>query len=333
MSNPSFIPTFVDAERIKLKASIMIEGLTGKGKSGLALAIAHVLANKDWSKIAVIDTENQSSNLFVGIDSSNGETFGKFKVFQLTPDIGFRPTNYIYAREMACKELGAEVVIEDSISHAWMYQGGVLDLVNTAKSNNPRFAKDSYAAWSDETVAKEKNELLRLLRDPNCHVISTVRVKEKFEYTTDDKGKNTLTSLGEQQIQQADLKYEPDLVLHMLRPGRRRGEKVTYPKAKVIKSRYQIFDEGEEYEFTPELIAQLKEYLESGADPNKILEQQRQEYIEAVKNYLQSFKGTAKHDQVMAIWKELKKMAGHESTKLEDIPLEDIRKLFVNITS
>ena len=31
----SFIPKFTDAERVQCKASIMIEGLTGKGKSGL----------------------------------------------------------------------------------------------------------------------------------------------------------------------------------------------------------------------------------------------------------------------------------------------------------
>ena len=49
MSNPIF--NFIDAERIKLKASIMIEGLTGSGKSGLALLLGYYLADGDWSKV------------------------------------------------------------------------------------------------------------------------------------------------------------------------------------------------------------------------------------------------------------------------------------------
>ena len=59
------------------------------------------------------------------------------------------------------------------------------------------------------------------------------------------KGKTTVVSLGEQQIQQDGLKYEPDLVLRMLEPGNMDG---TNPKVLVIKSRYAILKTGEEYE-------------------------------------------------------------------------------------
>ena len=91
MSNPIF--NFIDAERIKLKASIMIEGLTGSGKSGLALLLGYYLADGDWSKVFDIDTENKSANLFAGIPFSHGEPVGKFKVGQLTEQIGFKPSN------------------------------------------------------------------------------------------------------------------------------------------------------------------------------------------------------------------------------------------------
>ena len=323
----AFIPQFEDASRQKCKASIMIEGLTGKGKSGLALAIAQGLTKGDWSKIAVIDTENKSANLFVGVPANFGGTFGHFKVCQLTPDIGYRPSNYIFCREHAITKLKSEVVIEDSISHAWQYQGGVLDLVNEAKRTSTRYSKDAYAAWSDETVAKEKNELLQLIRDYRCHVITTVRVKEKFEYVPGDDGKNKLNSLGEQQIQQAELKYEPDLVLHMLRPGKSKGNDVVHPKARVVKSRYAIFDEGTEYDFTPELIEQLRQYLDEGADPAELLEKQRTDYIVGVKEFLDT------HQTAVSIWKILKKEAGHEETKLDDMPLDTLKALFIKITS
>ena len=304
----------------------MIEGLPGKGKTGLALTIGHILAGRTWSDVAVIDAENRSANLFVGINNTLGDVFGKFKVAYLTPDVGFTPTNYLYLRDHAINNLKAKAVIKDSISHAWMYQGGVLDLLNEAKKTNARYAKDSYAAWGDENVVREKNNLLNLIRDYRVHVISTVRVKEKFEY--DRTGEKTqLKSLGEQQIQQADLKYEPDLVLHMITPGKVRNNNITHPVARVIKSRYAILDEDQEYEFTPDLIQQLKDYLEEGADPNELLEKQRKDYIQAVTDYLDNNKSA------VPIWKVLKKDAGHEETKLEEMPLDVVKASFIQLTS
>ena len=317
MSDPRF--SFEDAERVQLKASIMIEGLTGKGKTGLALLLGYYLANGNWTEIFHIDTENKSANLFAGIPFSNGSNVGKFKVGQLTEDIGYKPSNYLAYRKAAI-DMGAKVVIEDSISHAWQYKGGLLDLVNAATTKGPR--GDKYAAWRDPEVAAEKQRLLELIRTPDVHVITTVRVKEKFEYVTGEDGKNKLESLGEQQIQQADLKYEPDLVLHMLRAG----HGTTPPRARVIKSRYAILTEGDEYDFTSELCIQLKAYLEEGADPNELLEQQRQDYVQAVKDYLDN------HPNAQAIWKVMKDDAGYTETKLPDIPLNALKVLYGNLT-
>ena len=325
--NPGFIPHFEDAERQQCKASIMIEGLPGKGKTGLALGIAYILAGQDWSKVSAIDTENKSMPLYVGLESSFGGQFGKFKVAHLTPDVGFKPTNYLFLRDYAVNKLGAEIVIKDSISHAWTYKGGVLDLVNQAKNSNTRYAKDNYAAWGDPEVYREKNELLQLIRDPNVHVITTVRVKEKFEYDTSEE-KTKLKSLGEQQIQQSELKYEPDLVLHMLEPGKaKQGNFPKHPVVRVVKSRYAIFDEDEEYEISPELVKQLKDYLQDGVNPNEILEAQRQDYIEVVKEHLRN------NTSAQPIWKTLKADAGYDDTKLNDMPLGIIKACYMKLTS
>lgn len=322
--NNSPIFKFEDATRTKCKASVMIEGLTGRGKSGLALALANILAGGDWSKVFDIDTENKSANLFVGIPSSLGKPYGTFKVGQLTADIGFKPSHYLAFRE-AAKKCGAEVVVEDSISHAWQYKGGVLDMVNAAAAKSTTNKNDKYAAWRDPEVAQEKQELLALIRDDRVHVITTVRVKEKFEYEQADGEKKKLVSLGEQQIQQDDLKYEPDLVLHMLRAGKVQGNKIIHPRAKVIKSRYAIFTEGEEYDFTPDLMIQLKVYLEEGVDPSELLEKQRQDYIGAVKSHLDSKPGAK------PIWDVMKKDAGHGETKLLDLPLDVLKSLFIKL--
>lgn len=318
MSNP--LIKFEVAARVQCKASIMIQGLTGTGKTGLALLIAKALTG-DWKKVGIIDTENKSANLYTDLKTPDNDIYKGFMIGQLTPDIGFKPTNYLAFREMAKKQ-GITALIKDSISHAWQYKGGVLDLVATAKTKSQHYAKDKYAAWGDEEVVKEKNELLQLIRDPDMHIITTVRVKEKMEYDTDVNGKTILKSLGEQQIQQADLKYEPDLVLETLSPG----SETEYPVAKVIKTRYAFLTKDETYTFTPSLLEQLRTYLEEGTSAEELKEKQHKEYADAITELLDN------KPNLRPIWKVLKKDAGYEEAKLTDLPLSVIKQLYIKIT-
>lgn len=321
----SFIPTFEDAQRVQCKASIEFEGLSGTGKSGAAMLTAAILAGYDWKKIYACDTENRSLRLLVGTPCSDGNKYGSFKVSELTPEIGYAPSNYLAIREAAI-QAGATVFVQDSISHAWQYKGGVLDRVSEAKaSGNKLYARDSYAAWGDPEVVAEKNKLLEMIRDERVHVISTVRVKEKMEYTRDAEGKTKLESLGEQQIQQGDLKYEPDLVLHMLRPGSNKEGKITHPRVRVVKTRYAFLNKDEEYDWTPELIKQLKAYLEEGVDPETIAEQQKQEYITGIKSIISN--PTKK-----AIAEVMKNDLGYQDVKLAEMPLKAIKQLYIGLT-
>lgn len=306
------INKFRKVERQKVKASIMIEGLQGTGKSGLALAIAKVLS-KDWSKIYAIDTENQSLDLFDGIKLSTGEEVKDFNKVDLTVDDGFAPSNYMKLREAAIAD-GAEVVIMDSISHMWNRKGGLLDKVSEAQAQG----LDSYRSWGTDENRKEKELIFDLVRSPKAHIITTVRDKEKFGMEFDEtRGKNKVVSLGEQQVQQEGLKYEPDLVLRMISAGAPDG---TAPVAEVLKSRYTILRVGEEYEFTAELLEQLRQYLAEGADPETILKAQKEEVMKAIKEYCTT-------PARKSIWKSLKESAGFNG-KLEDMPLETMKQLY-----
>ena len=303
---------FRKVERQKVKASIMIEGLQGTGKSGLALAIAKVLS-KDWSKIYAIDTENQSLDLFDGIKLSTGEEVKDFNKVDLTVDDGFAPSNYMKLREAAIAD-GAEVVIMDSISHMWNRKGGLLDKVSEAQAQG----LDSYRSWGTDENRKEKELIFDLVRSPKAHIITTVRDKEKFGMEFDEtRGKNKVVSLGEQQVQQEGLKYEPDLVLRMISAGAPDG---TAPVAEVLKSRYTILRVGEEYEFTTELLEQLRQYLAEGADPETILKAQKEEVMKTIKEYCTT-------PARKSIWKSLKESAGFNG-KLEDMPLETMKQLY-----
>lgn len=306
------VSKFRKVERQKVKASIMIEGLQGTGKSGLALAIAKVLS-KDWSKIYAIDTENQSLDLFDGIKLSTGEEVKDFNKVDLTVDDGFAPSNYMKLREAAIAD-GAEVVIMDSISHMWNRKGGLLDKVSEAQAQG----LDSYRSWGTDENRKEKELIFDLVRSPKAHIITTVRDKEKFGMEFDEtRGKNKVVSLGEQQVQQEGLKYEPDLVLRMVSAGAPDG---TAPVAEVLKSRYTILRVGEEYEFTAELLEQLRQYLAEGVDPEVILKAQKEEVMKAIKDYCTT-------PARKSIWKSLKESAGFEG-KLEDMPLETMKQLY-----
>ena len=308
--------TFRKAARQKLKASIMIEGLQGSGKSGLALLIARALVD-DWDKVYAIDTENKSLDLFEGIKMNTGDSFGEFNKLDLTADEGFAPSKY-KAYQDAAIQAGAEVVIMDSISHMWNRKGGLLDTVAEAQASG----LDSYRSWGTDKNRKEKELLTDIIRNANAHIITTVRTKEKFGMEFDEtKGKNKVVSLGEQQVQQDGLKYEPDLVLRMVSPGNMDG---TNPVVEVIKSRYAILRTGAEYEVTAELLKQLREYLEEGISPEVILNEQRLQLIEQIKKYCST---PVKKSR----WANLKKDSGFEG-KLEDMPLELMKSLYKRLT-
>ena len=308
--------TFRKAARQKLKASIMIEGLQGSGKSGLALLIAKALTS-DWDKIYAIDTENKSLDLFQGIKMNTGETFGDFNKVDLTMADGYAPSNYLALRDAAISA-GADVIIMDSISHMWNRKGGLLDLVAEAQASG----LDNYRSWGTDKNRKEKELLSDLVRCSEAHMITTVRTKEKFGMEFDEtKGKNKVVSLGEQQVQQDGLKYEPDLVLRMVSPGNMDG---TNPVVEVLKSRYAILRTGDEYEITAELLGQLRGYLEEGVDPEEIFQAQREEVIKQIKEYCNN--ATRK-----SVWKSLKESSGFDG-KLEDMPLDLMKELYRRLT-
>lgn len=311
-SNLSGVLNFRDATRQQAKASILIEGLSGRGKSGLALLLGYALAGKDWSKVFAIDTENKSLDLFEGINMSTGTKCDPFKKIDLLPTHGYAPSNYLLCKENAITA-GGEVIINDSITHMWQQEGGVLDMVSQVQLKDSK-RYNNYTAWGAPEVKEEKQAIYSVVRDARIHVISTVRVKEKFEINSD----HTLTSLGEQEQQMPDLKYEPDLVLHMLKAGAMNG---TAPVAKVIKSRYAILQEGEVYQFTDTIIQSLVDYLHKGTDPAELLEKQRKDYINTIKSILDS------DVSKKTMFPILKEQQGHKDTKLVDLPLDVLQTI------
>src|SRR5690606_34635021 len=106
---------FKKATKSQAKLRMAITGPSGSGKTYTALSVGTPLG-----RIAVIDTERGSASKYADLFD--------FDVLELTE---YNPRNYIEAIRAACAG-GYDVLIIDSLSHAWSGQGGVLELVDRA---------------------------------------------------------------------------------------------------------------------------------------------------------------------------------------------------------
>ncbi|WP_332913932.1 AAA family ATPase [Algoriphagus boritolerans] len=80
---------------------------SGAGKTYSSLLLAYGLTT-NWTKIAVIDTENQSADLYANL--------GQYNVISISSP--HTPEKYVEAIEI-CENAGMEVIVIDSISHEW----------------------------------------------------------------------------------------------------------------------------------------------------------------------------------------------------------------------
>ena len=234
--------TFIPAERKKAKLRLGISGPAGSGKTASALLIAYGITN-DWAKIGLVDTESGSGELYANT-TIGGVNIGKYNVATITPP--FEPQKYINAIK-AAEAAGMEVVILDSISHAWVGEGGLLDTQGKVASK----IGNSYTAWREVTPLH--NKFVEAMLQSKIHVIATMRSKQEYALESGEKGKTIVRKLGMAPVQRDGMDYEFTVVFDLSH------EHI----ASVSKDRTSLFD-GKYFIPTPETGKQLKEWLESG---------------------------------------------------------------------
>lgn len=185
------------ATRKKARLRLGIAAPSGAGKTLGALLMAYGITN-DWDKIGLIDTEEGSGELYVGV-SEYGVTIEPFSYIRISKD--FSPENYLNAMK-ALEQSGCDVIIIDSLTHAWAGVGGMLDKQNAiaAKSGN------SYTAWRD--VTPQHNALVNAILQSPCHVIATMRSKVDYAIVEGDNGKKKVQKLGLAPVQREGMEYE-----------------------------------------------------------------------------------------------------------------------------
>ena len=181
------------ATRKKAKIRLGLSAVSGAGKTYSAILIAKGLTG-DLSKVAVIDTENGSADLYAHL--------GDFNVLPLTAP--FTPERYIDAIH-ACEKAGMEVIIVDSISHEWDGKGGCLEIVESLGGK--------YQDWAKVTP-RHQSFIEAIIHSPS-HIITTVRRKQDYEMTKDNNGRIKVEKGGLREITREGFEYELTINLEM----------------------------------------------------------------------------------------------------------------------
>jgi hypothetical protein len=226
------------SERRKSKLRLGISGPAGSGKTYSSLKMAFGITN-DWSKIALIDTENGSGDLYANL--------GEYSVISVSAP--YTPERYVEAITL-CEKSGIECIIIDSLTHAWAGEGGLLD--QHGKITDSSSNKNSWTAW--RTVTPKHNALVESMLTSECHIIATMRAKMEYVQDKED-GKTVVRKIGMGSIQRDGMEYEFTVFFEL---DQRHN-------AQATKDRTSLFDSTI---FNPNEIVgqQLKKWLETGKE-------------------------------------------------------------------
>lgn len=225
------------ATRKKSKLRLNISGPSGSGKTYSALLMAHGLIG-DWSKIAVIDTENGSASLY--------EHLGAFNTIDLCEP--FAPERYIQAID-TCLKAGMECIILDSSSHEWNGPGGCIEI--NEKLAQSKYKGNTWSAWS-QTTPRHDAFVQKVLQCP-AHIITCTRSKMETVMTDDKKVKK----LGMKDIQRDGWEYELTVSLNLDRDTH---------TATASKDRTELFDKSDPFVITEQTGKLIRDWCEKGID-------------------------------------------------------------------
>lgn len=181
------------AERKRAKIKMALQGPSGSGKTYSALLIAFGLCN-DWTKIAVVDTENHSAELYSNL--------GRYNTVSIAAP--YSPEKYAEAIHL-CEQAGMSVIILDSISHEWDGSGGILDIHGNMTGN-------SFTNWSKLTP--RHNAFVQAILQSQMHIIGTIRSKQDY-VLSEKNGKMIPEKVGLKGITRDGIDYEFTLVFDL----------------------------------------------------------------------------------------------------------------------
>jgi hypothetical protein len=229
---------FQKAHRTKSKLRLGLIGPSGSGKTYSALRIAQGLGGK----IALLDSERGSGSLYADLCH--------YDVAELAPP--YTPEKYVQAIKQAA-QAGYDVLIIDSLTHAWAGEGGILEFVDKAS----QATRNNFAAWRE--ASPKHNALVDALLGAPLHIIATIRSKTAWDVVKDEKsGKTRPVKIGLAPVQRDGLEYEFTTVLELSVDGH---------IATATKDRTGLFD-GSYFTPSEETGQMLKAWLSGSQTPS-----------------------------------------------------------------
>lgn len=221
------------SQRQQVKLRLGLSGASGFGKTKSALLLAYGMT-QDWSKIAVIDTENSSASLYSDL--------GNYNVLDL--QVPYSPERYIQAIEL-CEKSGISVVIIDSASHEWNGTGGCLEIHEKLGGR--------FQDWAN--VTPRHQAFINKILQSSCHIITTTRRKIDYSLDVGSNGKTQVVKHGTKEITREGFEYELTINFELVNENH---------LAKASKDRTGLFMNKPEFVITPETGKLILDWCNSG---------------------------------------------------------------------
>lgn len=185
---------FQKATRKRAFIKMAVTGTSGSGKTYSSLLLAYGLTGA-WDKIAVIDTENGSADLYADL--------GDYSTMQINAPYTTKKYTDAIGEAVAA---GFEVLIIDSLTHAWAGEGGLLQQKEALDARGG----NKFTNWGSITKNHEVFKA-HILESP-IHIIGTMRSKTEYALGTDNKPQK----IGTAPIQRDGMEYEFSVVLDVI---------------------------------------------------------------------------------------------------------------------
>lgn len=225
--------SFAKATKRKAKLRAAFFGPSGAGKTMSALRIAAGLGQR----IALIDTEHYSASKYAD----------RFEFD--TVDLADKTITGYCQMIREAGSAGYEVLIIDSLSHAWQEL-----LESVEKLAKTKYKGNTWSAWSEGTP--EQRRLIEAILTFPGHVIATMRSKTAWETSKDERGRSTPQRVGLAPEQGKGIEYEFDLLLELSEDHH----------ARVLKDRTGRFQDRILEKPGEDFGRELADWLNTGAD-------------------------------------------------------------------
>lgn len=253
------------AQRHQVKLRLGLSGASGFGKSYSALLLAYGITN-DWTKIAIIDTENNSASLYSHL--------GDFNVLSLNEP--YSPERYIEAIK-TCEKADMEVIIIDSITHEWNGKGGCLQIHEKLGGTFQMWAK----------VTPRHQAFIDAILQTKCHIITTVRSKIDYSMDIGNNGKTKVIKHGLKPITREGLDYEMTLFFELINDKH---------LVKASKDRTGLFMDKPEFVINAATGKKLIEWCNVGVSLDKVKEEIKScDTIEGLKHLYNKYNSLQQH--------------------------------------